>query len=261
MDKYLGLSGEAARPKPDLIIWPEAAMPVVLEEEPAYIERVRGFAKEIDTPLVLGALTTRDDLYYNSALLISAEGRILGKYDKLHLVPFGEYIPLRGVFSLLEAIVPIGDFVEGEDFTVFSLDQLSFSVLICFEDLFPELARGFVKRGAGFLINITNDAWFGNTASPYQHLAASVLRAVENRRHLVRAANTGVSGFISPLGEILSLVQDQDGRVLFIDGFMDQSIEPSVRITSFYTRFGDIFILACFLLSLYVIASRLKGEE
>ena len=119
--------------------------------------------------------------------------------------------------------------------------------MICFEDLFPELARKFVRQGAGFLVNITNDAWFGRTSSPFQHVALSVMRAVENRRFLVRAANTGISAFITPEGAIKSLVSDNKGRAIFITGHKTASICPQRSIT-FYTRHGDVFILACLIL-------------
>jgi len=253
IDKYFSLSKEALKDKPDLIIWPEAALPVVLEEEPHYYEMVKDFVKEAKAPLLFGAVTLRDNIYYNSALLISREGRLLVRYDKLHLVPFGEYIPLRKALRFLETVVPIGDFSRGREYIVFNLPTTyyllptKFSVLICFEDLFPDLSREFVKRGAGFLVNITNDAWFKRTSSPYQHLCASVFRAVENRVFLVRSANTGVSGFIAPTGKIVSLVGDKFGNNIFISGYKSQEISLSKQSHSFYTRYGNIFVTACLL--------------
>lgn len=225
LQRYVTLTTEALDDKPDLIIWPEAALPVVAEEEPAFLEKVKDLARRIKIPLLLGAVTQRDNRYYNSALLISEDGALLQRYDKLHLVPFGEYIPLRGFFSFLETVVPIGDFTAGKEYTIFNT-QDKFSVLICFEDLFPELSRRFIKQGADFLINITNDAWFQKTTAPYQHLQASVFRAVENRVFVVRAANTGVSGFITPSGKIISLVRNKQGRNIFISGYLTQQITP-----------------------------------
>jgi len=277
MNKYFTLTRQAVEGKPDLIIWPEAALPVVLEEEPIFFERVEDLVRGVRTPLLLGAVTTKEGIYYNSALLVSGEGKLLNKYNKLHLVPFGEYIPLRKTFRFLETIVPIGDFTAGKDYTIFELSrypvtplprlnaqtrkranaQTNFSALICFEDLFPQISREFVKKGANFLVNITNDAWFSKTSSPYQHLQASVFRAVENRVNLVRAANTGISGFIAPSGEIISLVRDEKGRNIFIDGYQTQEIIISKRPLSFYTRYGDVFVAACILFILYGIISRL----
>lgn len=267
LEKYSNITRNVNKDKLDLIIWPEAALPVVLEEEPIFIEQVKKLAKEIKISILLGAVTFQDNLYpvpasvdeiyYNSALLISSEGEILTKYHKLHLVPFGEYIPFRKTLRFLETIVPIGDFTAGKEYTVFQVQaSKKFSVLICFEDLFPGLSRGFIKKGADFLVNITNDAWFKKNSSPYQHLQASVFRAVENRVSLVRAANTGVSGFIAPTGEILSLVQDRIGRNIFVDGYVTEDINIPKKEISFYTKYGDIFMIICLLFVLLGITAR-----
>jgi apolipoprotein N-acyltransferase len=249
IDRYLALSSEALKDRPDLIIWPEAALPVVLEDEPSYYERVKEFIKKTKAPLLFGAVSLRNTLYYNDAMLVSQNGELLARYDKLHLVPFGEYIPLRKVLSFLETVVPIGDFSCGKEYTLFKVPS-QFAVLICFEDLFPNLSREFVKKGAGFLVNITNDAWFKKTSSPYQHLSASVFRAVENRVFLVRCANTGVSGFIAPTGGIISLVHDKSGNNIFVPGYKTGKIFASKQFSSFYTRYGDSFIIVCFLFML-----------
>jgi len=271
LDKHIELTEKAAVENPDLIVWPEAALPAVLEEEPALFERVSYAAAKVKTSLLVGAVTLREDFYYNSALLISSQGETLVKYNKLHLVPFGEYIPLKKTFPFLETIAPIGDIRPGQDYTIFELPSLNakarkresaqtkFAVLICFEDLFPELSRRFVKNGAQFLVNITNDAWYKKTSAPYQHLQASVFRAVENRVNLARAANTGVSGFIAPNGKIISLVRDRNGRNIFIDGFKYQEIAIIERQPTFYACYGDVFIVACFLFLLYGIIHNLKN--
>ena len=261
--KYLYLSSRALKEKPDLIIWPEAALPAVLEDEPQYYQKVCDFSKSMHTPLLFGAVTRRGGLYYNSALLLSGKGELLGRYDKLHLVPFGEYVPLKNIFSFLQTIAPIGDIAAGREYAIFEVPshkpKVSLATLICFEDLFPELSREFVKNGAQILVNITNDAWYMHTSAPYQHLQASVLRAVENRRPLVRSANTGISGFIAPTGKIISLVRDKAGREIFSDGFLTRDIKIGRHQLSFYTRFGDVFIFICVLLILYVIIAARKG--
>jgi len=251
--KYMTITAEALKENPDLIVWPEASVPVILGDDRFLYQNIKGFIKSASLPMLLGAVTKEDEQFYNNALLISREGELLAKYSKLHLVPFGEYIPFKKTFSFLETVVPIGDFTAGKEYTVFKLQapssklQANFSVLICFEDLFPELSREFVKRGADFLINITNDAWFKRTSSPYQHLQASVFRAVENRLPLLRSANTGISGFIAPNGKILSLVQDKTGRNIFIGGFATEEIAIAKGNLTFYTRYGDIFVILCFL--------------
>jgi apolipoprotein N-acyltransferase len=258
INKYINLTVQTAKDKPDLVIWPEAALPCVLEETPVFYEKVKEFAKRIKTPLVLGAVIAKDENYYNSALFISSEGKLLNRYDKLHLVPFGEYIPLKQILPFLETIVPIGDITAGKKYTVFTHETqpvthntINFSVLICFEDLFPELSRQFVKKGANFLVNITNDAWYKKSSAPFQHLQASVFRAVENRVYLARAANTGVSGFILPTGKIISLVQNESSRKIFVDGFATQDIFMPEWPLSFYTRYGDILPFVCLLFIIY----------
>jgi apolipoprotein N-acyltransferase len=251
INKYLGLTAQANKDNPGLIIWPEAAMPVVFGEEPEYFEKVKSAVKEAATPLLLGMVRSREDMYYNSAALISKEGTFLTSYDKIHLVPFGEYIPLRKLLPFLETVVPIGEFAGGKEYTVFDVAAKApesgarFSVLICFEDVFPELARRFVIKGAHFLVNITNDAWFQATSAPYQHLAASVFRAVENRVVLVRAANTGISAFISSKGGSISRVA-KTGKDIFVDGYKTEEIPAAGGPLSFYTRYGDIFVFLCF---------------
>lgn len=253
MDRQVVLSRQAIKDNPDLIIWPEAALPSVVGEDERYYAGVLDFAGRIKKPLLLGVVNKRGDDYYNSADLIGVRGDFLTRYDKLHLVPFGEYIPLRGVFPFLENIVPIADFTAGKDYTVFSLGARRFAVLICFEDLFPELSRKFCLQGAGFLVNITNDAWFGKTAAAHQHLAASVFRAVENRTFVVRSANTGISGFISPYGKVYSLVRDDSGKDIFVSGYSAAEVFPAQAKATAYQRRGDILIIFCIIFLIYAI--------
>jgi apolipoprotein N-acyltransferase len=250
IENYFNLTREALSDKPDLIIWPEAALPFVLEEDPVHYERVINFAKEIKTSLLLGAVRQKEGAYFNSAILVPLE-ESPQVYDKLHLVPFGEYIPLKNIFKFLETVVPIGDFLEGSDYVIFS-SRPKFAVLICFEDIFPQIARQFVKRGARILINITNDAWFKETSCPFQHLQASVLRAVENRVCLIRCANSGVSGFIDAKGNIFSRVSDNQGKEIFIRGYLTENIQVK-KTKSIYTKYGDFFVLFTALLVVYAI--------
>lgn len=257
VNKYCSLSRLAGRENPDLLIWPEAALPGVLEKDSPDFKAVRALAKQLGAALFLGAVTAQGESYYNSAILVSEKGELSGQYDKLHLVPFGEYIPLRDVFPFLQAIVPIGDETPGGEFVVFSVDSsggpgerriFKFSSLICFEDVFPELSRKFVLNGAQFLVNITNDSWFKKSSAAYQHFQSSVFRAVENRVNVLRSANTGVSGFISPEGKINSLVGDASGRKIFVAGYKTGEISVRPGGQSFYTRLGDSTIIAISLL-------------
>lgn len=258
--RYADLTILAAKDNPDLIIWPEAASPCLLGEDPECFNIITDLARKAKTPLLSGVVTRENELFYNSAILISRRGEIVKRYDKVHLVPFGEYIPLKKVLPFLQTIVPIGDINRGEEFTVFTQsakeskqDVFRFSVLICFEDLFPEISREFINRGADFLVNITNDAWYKKTAAPYQHLAASVFRAVENRVFLVRSANTGVSGFISPSGKLIYLVRDNKNRNIFIEGFSTQDIFTGGRKATFYNLHGEYFIFLLFIFFIYSI--------
>jgi apolipoprotein N-acyltransferase len=181
---------------------------------------------------------------YNSAFLVGPDATVRGRYDKIHLVPFGEYMPLRGMLFFLDKLVyGIGDFRRGEDYTVMAIPQGRFGVLICFEVIFPDLVRHFVDRGAQFLVNLTNDAWFGNSPASYQHLSMVVFRAIENRVPVVRAANTGISAVIDPTGRVL---QQTD---LFVRTRIQARITPAVGRVPFYTRFGDVFAYACLLLT------------
>jgi len=201
------------------------------------------------------------DVYYNSAYLLSEDGRITVHYDKLHLVPFGEFIPFKRLLYFVEkfAPMPIGDFSKGKDYTVFSFPirrdtrsenvtwklwkRVRFSTLICFEDIFPDLTRRFVKEGIDFLVNMTNDAWFHKTSAAYQHAQCSVFRAVENRIAVIRAANTGLSCFIDQKGRIVSTVKE-GGEELFVGGFKSHAITLA-RTRTLYCVYGDIFAYLC----------------
>jgi len=269
LGEYQRLSRLAAGDSPDLIIWPEAAFPGILQQDIYAKKRLQEFVSNIGIPLLIGVVNLNNHNYYNSAALISQDGKFMQRYDKLHLVPFGEYIPLKRIFGFLETVVPIGDFSPGEEYVVFNLDKSTltslrqssnladrklvrsrFGVLICFEDIFPQISREFVRKGADFLINITNDAWFGDTSSPYQHLSASVFRAVENGVYLVRAANTGVSGFITPEGRIYPLLDKTRGEQTFISGYLTQDITIFPKQNNLYTQWGDWFVLTCLVVAI-----------
>ncbi len=247
MQKYMALTEKAAAQRPDLIIWPETSYPGILWEDKDLFEDLKAFVRGVRVPVLVGSVTGQGERYYNSAILLSAEGEVLKQYHKIHLVPFGEYIPLRSMFPLLERIVPIADFTSGGEYTVFPSSNGApgkFSVLICFEDTVARLSRGFVRAGAEVLVNITNDAWFKDTKAPFLHLQSSVFRTVENRRWLARAANTGVSCFIDPVGRIRASVEDGEHKKTYVPGYAVYRLGLGTEKT-FYTRFGDFFALAC----------------
>jgi len=259
LNNYIELTKAAARDNPGLIIWPEASVPALwVENMPdAQFNQVFSLAARLKINLLIGAVSRSGQDYFNSALFINNIGEPQKSYNKLHLVPFGEYVPFKNTFPFLQTIAPIGDIEPGNEYTVFR-QPVDFSVLICFEDLFPELSREFIKKGARFLVNITNDAWYKQGSAPYQHFAASVFRAVENRVYLVRAANTGISGFIDPFGRLSSIVRDAAGKDIFVRGYSSQYICLAQARRTIYNRYGDFFVLLCLLLDICVIIFLLK---
>jgi apolipoprotein N-acyltransferase len=247
--RYRDLTRAALAAHPDLVVWPETATPFFFQEPGGLRETVLEMAAESRVPLLFGSPAYRQSERggldeFNRAYLVSADGREVATYDKMQLVPFGEYVPLGPLlFFVDQVVVAIGRMVPGLVPTVFGLDRGRFGVLICYEGIFPALTRQFVAGGADFLVNITNDAWYGRTSAPYQHLAQVTLRAVENRVPVVRAANTGISAVIDPLGRIrwASPLFETIARV-----------EPIAwpGVSTFYTRFGDVFAWTCALATL-----------
>ncbi|MBF0483868.1 MAG: apolipoprotein N-acyltransferase [Candidatus Omnitrophica bacterium] len=264
MDKYTNLTKQALVARPDLLIWPETAFPGILWEDEKYFEILKTVASENKIPILVGSVVAENNKYFNSALLLGSDGALAGRYDKIHLVPFGEYVPFREQAPILGSLIPITDFTSGTKTTILDFNKVRFAVLICFEDTIPELVRQFVDTGAQFLVNITNDAWFADTKSPYLHLQSSVFRAVENRRSVVRAANTGISCFISPYGKIIRYLMDAKGKATYVEGIAQDNVEVSSQRT-FYTRHGNVFIFICiifFLLGMigFLIKRRAQGE-
>lgn len=250
LDEYLELAARAAKDKPDLIVWPETAFPGYSWEDGELFTILQRSIGRLRIPSLVGLVTREQEEYFNTALLFDLDGEIHDRYDKIHLVPFGEYLPLRTALPFLSAIVPIDDFTSGKTFSMFSISDKDqpkdyFSVLICFEDTVPHLVRKFVQRGSNLLINITNDDWFQDTKAPFLHLQAALFRAVENRRPLIRAANTGVSGFVDSRGRIISLLSDAKGKNTYVQGLLTHEMYGSDEKT-FYTKYGDVFTYFCF---------------
>jgi apolipoprotein N-acyltransferase len=248
-----------ATPPPDLLIWPESSMPDPVRNEKSESYRfVKDFSASMKTDLLLGTIDVEDGHDYNAAVLVSDSGREMQVYWKIHLVPFGEYIPLRHSFPLFAAVaskwVP-GDFDVGNDYTLFSLTNSKVQVapLICFEDTVGELARQFVLKGANLLVDVTNDGWFLHSAGSQQHLANAIFRCVETRCPMVRAANTGVTCFVNEFGRVTQILQD-DGNT-FTEGVLTGEVnvpqEPVLsgsrmdRQLTFYTRHGEVFAKFC----------------
>ena len=249
--RYAEVTRAAASAKPELIIWPETSVPGYLGMNEDLTQWAFGMSKESGAPMLVGTpmIALPSMGLVNRAALVFPSNELGETYDKMHLVPFGEFIPFERTMPWLRQVLPpTGTFEPGNRTTVFRLpDQPPFSVLICFEDLFPGIARAFAKAGARWLIVITNDAWFGPSAA-YQHAQASTLRAVEFRMPVARAANTGWSGCIDAAGRWKEFVHDASGKALFVPGFAACAIEPT-GLTTFYARHGEWFIGLCALLA------------
>jgi apolipoprotein N-acyltransferase len=246
LDVYEQLTREAGRSHPALILWPETATTLFLRGDPALLMRLAQLSATLDAPLLIGSIDREDGprgSFLNSAFLLAGQG-IIGKYDKIHLVPFGEYVPLSWLIGFVRSWAEfISDFGTGRVETVFPLDAAPFGVVICYEVIFPELFRAFVARGAAFMVNITNDAWFGRTSGPWQHLAMLPLRAVEHRVGIARAANTGASAFVAPTGRVAQELP------LYARGVLSGAI-PLRSGSTLYTRLGDWLAYGCLGLSI-----------
>jgi apolipoprotein N-acyltransferase len=198
---------------------------------------VTGIAQSSGAALLFGSPAYRRDTekvrYLNSVFLLDAKGAVKGRSDKVHLVPFGEYVPLKRFLPFLDKlVVGIGDFSPGV-INPLPLNGYRVGVLVCYEAIFPELARESVRQGSDLLVNVTNDAWFGNSSAPWQHLAMVRFRAVENRVWVARAANTGISAFIAPSGQVLAATQ------LFVPATATVEAGLGAR-PGLYARTGDL---------------------
>jgi apolipoprotein N-acyltransferase len=243
VDIYTSLSLETPPGKGGIIVWPETAAPFFFGRPSALREKILAAVRASGASLLLGSphyeQAGAETAYMNSAYLIEPGGTVAGRYDKVHLVPYGEYVPLKALFPFIGKMVAgIGDFRSGADFYPLASGKQRLGTLICYEGIFPEAARAYKRRGADLLVNITNDAWFGKTSAPYQHLSMTVFRAVENRLFLVRAANTGISAVIDPLGSIVARTETftrtvLSGKVKYVDK------------KTLYAAYGDVFAYVC----------------
>ena len=245
IDTYLRLSLSEKGAKPDLLVWPETAMPFYFGHNVPLTKRVKNGVVAIGTPVVSGSPAfergSKRIEYYNRAYLLDRKGSMLGKYDKSHLVPFGEYVPFKKWLPFLGKIVEhVGDFDRGNIGDTVTWEKHKLGILICYELIFPYISRAQVRNGANVLVNMTNDAWYGRSSAPYQHFSIAVFRAIENRRAMIRSANTGISGFIDPAGRILETTP------LFKEATAVRDV-PLLSGLTLYTRYGDIFAGACLL--------------
>lgn len=251
------------RDHPDMVLWSESSTLYPMMAGGVWANQVINTVRRLGVPLFVGSDLYVGDQVYNSSFLILPDGKFYPQeYSKIYLVPFGEYVPLSKLFFFAGKVVPeISDFTAGYKYTLFPLKGRRFAVNICFEVVFPQLARTLCGSGSQLLTTITNDAWFGRTCAPYQHFAMAALRAIENRRFLVRAANTGISGVVDPYGRILM----QTG--LFVPAEFTAKVRW-VEETTFYTRHGDVLVYVSIFVSVIVlfipwrrVQRRLRGSR
>lgn len=259
-EQHLELTTRAYEKGAQLVIWPEFSVPLCFSCPYGiykdFKEQIVQIAQKLRLTLLLGSNekteTQENVFYYNTALCIGPDLSI-SRYYKRHLVPFGEYTPYKKVFSFIEKMThAIGEITPGTRYSLHGFKGAKFGSPICYEIIFPNLVRKFVKKGGNFLVTITNDGWYGKSSAPYQHFSIAVIRAVENRRYLLRAATTGISGIIDPYGRILSKSE------LGIKTYLTENITP-LSSTTLYTKYGDILpVVSLTLSSIFLILAVIK---
>jgi apolipoprotein N-acyltransferase len=250
--RHFDLTTAAADQGARLVVWPESAVPRRFDESPELAEELRTLARSRALYLVFGNDDRRslgdEERLYVGAKMLTPEGELGLRYHKIRLVPFGEYVPLQPLITLggrvaAKLVQQVSDFTPGDDPATAVVDGHRIGTFICYEAIFPDLARLFARDGADLLVNITNDAWYGRTSAPYQHLAMATFRAVENGKYLVRAANTGISAVIDPRGRVLQ------ATAIFAPAVVVRDV-PTVPGQTFYARYGDVFAFGCLLATL-----------
>jgi apolipoprotein N-acyltransferase len=263
-DDYMRMTREAIGGGAQLVLWPESSTPFMFEEEPADADRIRVLARQAHVSMLFGSDQIEwkvvgnrrlPDKYFNSAFLVRPDGTTAGVYRKMHLVPFGEYVPLQKLLFFAAPLTEeVGTFWPGENPELLPVDGHPLSVAICYEVVYPALVREFVRGGSELLTTITNDAWFGETSAPYQHFEQASMRAVEEGRYLVRAANTGVSGIVDPYGRVLAETKIFEPAVVVGEARF-------LTAPTFYARHGDVLPYASVVLTiLLLIASRRRVQ-
>ncbi|MPZ16521.1 MAG: apolipoprotein N-acyltransferase [Luteitalea sp.] len=257
-DRYLRMSRQAVRDGATLVVWPESSTPFMLEEDPVGRRLIAEVASEGGADMLIGSSeVVRGDgttpRYYNAAFMVSPRAvNETPVYRKMHLVPFGEYVPFRQLLFFARPLVEgVGDFTPGEAVTLLPIRRGRVSTAICYEIIFPPLVREAVVRGSELLTTITNDAWYGDSSAPYQHFEQARLRSIEQGRYLVRAANTGISGIVDPYGRVVTRTPLFQPRVAV----------GEVRLITdrtLYSRIGDLFAYACLLLTALVVVISVK---
>jgi apolipoprotein N-acyltransferase len=246
LKRHVDLTEQAVASGARLVIWPESALPFDFDSAPEVAASLRELVAERRLFLIFG----NDDREYGregriwvGAKMLTPQGELAFRYHKIRLVPFGEYVPLRPILTLggrvaAKLVQQVSDFTPGDGFPLAQVDGHALATFICYEAIFPDLVREFAARGAGVLVNITNDGWYGRSSAPFQHFAMARFRAVENGMYLVRAANTGITAVVDPRGRVLASTSLFERTLLVRD-------VPMLRGTTLYAQRGDLFAFAC----------------
>lgn len=258
LDIYGALSREAKSKGAEVIVWPETAAPFFYWWEAELSREVDRIASENGLPLIFGApwfSPSDGGKYYNSVFILDREGVLAGRYDKRRLVPFGEYVPLKRVLFFVKKMTEGGeDFSAGSGPALFPVVGGQAGASVCYEAVFPGIIRESVLAGASWLVNVTNDSWFGDTVAPHQHLAMARMRAVEFRRPMARAANAGISALIDERGEVVAAMG------LFRSGVVVGEIFPRKGETP-YAKTGEIFAISCTIITFFILCILLRGVD
>lgn len=255
---YEELSQLAARADVDLIVWPETATPTYLLQNNRYKHRIQSFVDTLGIPILTGTpynIAESEEYAHNSAAFFRPGETEVKVYHKINPVPFGERVPLDNYIKILEAInFGEADFKAGTEFTVFPLGNEKFSTIICFESIFPDLVHKFIARGAELILVITNDVWFGDSASPYQHARIGTMRAVENKVPVVRCANTGISMIIDPFGKVKQSLAFNRRGVIIDEVLLRKS-------DTFYGKYGNVFSKGCLIVLVILLVSAFRKRK
>lgn len=240
---YVEMADTLAPGSVHLLVLPESPTPVAFQYDASYRAVLEKLSRRFSFGLIFNNIRSAETesgwKYFNSAYFLDGNGSLTGIYDKIHLVPFGEYIPLKKLFFFAEAITKdVGEFQPGNEYRILEVGRHPANAVICFEAVFPDLVRRFVNRGSQLIINLTNDGWYGNSSAPYQHLAIARFRAIENRRFLIRAANTGISAVIGPSGKIQSPTD-------LLQKAVSQGTFSFIEKKTPYTRYGNVLVFLC----------------
>lgn len=259
VDRYFQLTRQAVANGAEFLVWPESATPFNFQDDPGG-ERVRALVRQMGRPLLLGSDEFErgtPNRFYNSAFMLDTAGATAAVYRKMHLVPFGEYVPFQRILFFVAPLVEaVSAFTAGDRVTMMPVREHMVSTAICYEVTYPSQAREAVRQGSEMLTTITNDAWYGHSSAAYQHFEMAAMRSVEQGRYLVRAANTGVSGIIDPYGRVL----------IRTDLFETVAVVGEARFVqerTLYARIGDLVALLATALTVLAlgVAAWLKAER